>query len=130
MSLRSFPLDCERISFVAIDVEAVPDYAADGSRNGQQRTDAEGRLLYRVNALAIVEGESGGETVSVRVPFDDEPAIVPLSPVRFIDLTARPWAQGDRSGIALVASGVELVHSGNGRARKADPLAESQQAAA
>lgn len=124
MSLRSFPLDCERISFVAIDVEAVPDYAADGSRNGQQRTDADGRLLYRVNALAIVEGESGGETVAVRVPFDSEPNIVPLSPVRFSDLTARPWAQGDRSGIALVASGVEPATNANGRARKADPLAE------
>lgn len=130
MSLRSFPLDTTKMSFVAIDIQEVPDFDDSGARNGRQRTDADGRLLYRVNALAIVEGESGGETVAVRVPFDSEPSVAPLSPVRFTDLTARPWAQGDRSGIALVASGIESEHNGNGRHRKPEPQSQPEPAAA
>ena len=126
--LRSLPLDTERIRFVAIDVVPVYEFAQDGGRSDRQRSDDDGRLLYRVNALAIVEGEAGGETVQVRVPFDTEPGIAPLAQVRFSNLTARPWTQGDRSGIALVADGVEVDHSPNGRGRKPEPSAEPQAA--
>lgn len=128
--LKSFPLDSERMKFIAIDVQEVPDFDADGARNGKQRADADGRLLYRVNVLTLIDGEPGGETVAVRVAFDSEPTITPLSPVKFTDLTARPWAQGDRSGIALVASGVEVEGGNtNGRAKKADPFPAPEVAA-
>ena len=130
MSLKSIPVDTTRMQFIAVDVQEVPDYAADGTRNGQQRADQDGRLLFRVNVLAIVEGEPGGETVAIRVPFDGQPNIAPLTPIKFSDLMARPWAQGDRSGIALVASGVETDGHNNGRGRKSDPLAPAQEVAA
>ena len=130
MSLKSFPLDTERIRFVAIDVAQVYDYRDDGSKSDRQRTDNDGRLVYRVNALAIVEGEPGGETVAVRVSFDDEPAIVPLSPVKFTNLTARPWAQGDRNGIALVAHGVKVETNSNGRRKTSDPFTPPAEVAA
>jgi hypothetical protein len=122
MSLKSIPVDVTRIRFVAIDVANVFDYRDDGSRSDRQRTDADGRLVYRVNVLAIVEGEPGGETVAVRVSFDDEPNIAPLTPVKFQDLTAKPWTQGDRSGVALVASGIETEGSTNGRRKATDPF--------
>lgn len=130
MSLKSIPVDTTRMQFIAVDVQEVPDYAADGTRNGQQRADQDGRLLFRVNVLAIVEGEPGGETVAVRVSFDDEPAIVPLSPVKFTNLTARPWAQGDRNGIALVADGVEVETNSNGRRKTSDPFTPPAEVAA
>ena len=123
--LKTLPLDTARLSFIAIDIEPVPDYDASGNRNGGQRTDSDGRLLFRLNTLCLVEGESGGETIQVRIAVDsDPPAITPLSPVKFAGLVARPWQQDGRSGIALIAEGVE-VENANGRGRKpADPLAQ------
>ncbi|MFN8111480.1 MAG: hypothetical protein U0Y82_16820 [Thermoleophilia bacterium] len=124
--LKSFPLDTARMKFVAVDTVAVFEFTQDGGRSDRQRTDADGRLVFRVNTLCIVEGEAGGETVPVRVAFDAEPGIVPLTEVTFTNLQARPWAQGDRSGIALSADSCEPAHSQNGRARKPDPLASAE----
>lgn len=107
MSLRSIPVDASRIRFVVIDAEPVADFAADGTKNGRQRADMDGILLWRVNTLAMVEGIAGGETTPVRIAADQQPALAPLSEVRFLNLSARPWSQGDRSGVSLVADGIE-----------------------
>jgi hypothetical protein len=107
MSLRSIPVDADRIRFVVIDVEPVADFAADGTRNGKQRADQDGIPLWRVNTLAMVEGVAGGETTPVRIAADYAPTLAPLSQVRFLGLTARPWSQGDRNGVSLVAAGIE-----------------------
>ncbi len=115
MSLRSIPVDAGRIRFVVIDVEPVADFAADGTRNGRQRADADGIPLWRVNTLAMVEGIAGGETTPVRIAADYAPTLAPLAEVRFMGLTARPWTQGDRSGVSLVADGIEGQSPTNGR---------------
>jgi hypothetical protein len=128
--LKTLPLDTARLSFIAIDMEPVPDYDAAGNRNGGQRTDSDGRLLFRVNTLCLVEGESGGETIQVRIAVDnDPPTINPLSPVKFQGLVARPWQQDGRSGIALIADGVE-VEGGTTNGRKKDPFTPAQEVAA
>jgi hypothetical protein len=116
--LKSFPIDGDRIRFIAIDSQPVQDYDADGTRNGRQRADQDGVLLWRLNCLATVEGVPGGETVPVRIASDYQPAVAPLSEVRFTNLTARPWSQGERSGVALVADGIEGTDTPT-RARKA-----------
>lgn len=115
MSLRSIPVDAGRIRFVVIDVEPVADFAADGTRNGKQRADTDGVPLWRVNTLAMVEGIAGGETTPVRIAADYAPTLAPLAEVRFLGLTARPWTQGDRSGVSLVADGIEGQTTANGR---------------
>ena len=115
MSLRSIPVDAGRIRFVVIDVEEVPDFAADGTRNGRQRADADGVPLWRVNTLCMVDGIAGGETTPVRIAADYAPTLAPLSEVRFLNLHAKPWSQGDRSGVSLVADGIEGQSTTNGR---------------
>lgn len=114
MSLRSIPVDAGRIRFVVIDVEEVPDFSADGTRNGKQRADMDGVPLWRVNTLCMVDGIAGGETTPVRIAADYAPTLAPLSEVKFLNLHAKPWSQGDRSGVSLVADGIE-GQSTNGR---------------
>lgn len=118
MSLRSIPVDTARVRFLAIDVEPVADFNADGTRSGNQRADADGVPLWRVNTLAIVEGIGGGETTPVRVAADYRPTVQELAPVAFVNLQAKPWSQGDRSGVALVADGIEGQPTPNGRRRR------------
>lgn len=120
--LKSIPVAADRIRFISIDALEVFDYNDDGSRSDRQRTDADGRVFYRLNVLALVDGQAGGETVAVRVALDSEPSIPPLSPVRFTDLVARPWEQNGRSGISLVATGVEVEGTNGRNGAKKDPF--------
>lgn len=115
MSLRSIPVDADRIRFVAIDVEAVQDYNQDGTRSDRQRADQDGIPLWRVNTLCMVDGVAGGETTPIRIAADHAPVLAPLSEVRFVNLHAKPWSQGDRSGVALVADGLEDPGKGSRR---------------
>jgi hypothetical protein len=111
MSLRAIPVDADRIRFVVIDVEPVADFSADGSRSGKQRADTDGVPLWRVNTLAMVDGVAGGETTPVRIAGDHAPALAALSEIRFTSLVAKPWTQGDRSGVSLVAEGIDTGSS-------------------
>lgn len=124
MSLRSIPVDADRIRFVVIDVEPVADFAADGTRNGRQRADADGIPLWRVNTLAMVEGVAGGETTPVRIAADYAPTLAPLAEVKFLGLTARPWTQGDRNGVSLVAAGIEGADTSTRGRKQPEPVQE------
>jgi hypothetical protein len=126
--LKSIPVAADRIRFISIDHLEVASYNDDGTRSDQPRTDADGRIFYRLNCLALVDGQAGGETVAIRVAMDTEPSIPPLSPVRFTDLVARPWEQNGRSGVSLIATGVE-VEGGTTNGRKKDPFTPAQEVA-
>ena len=119
--MRNIPIDTTRIALAFIDCAPVDAYdrnTGEVMRGTQRRTD-EGTPMWNVNALAIVEGVDGGETVRVRVPAETAPVFDPLARIEFDELNARPWEQNGRSGVSLSASAVRVAGSSNGRAKHA-----------
>jgi hypothetical protein len=118
--MRNIPIDTTRIALAFIDCAAVDAYdrtTGEVMRGTQRRSD-EGMPLWNVNALAIVEGVDGGETVRVRVPAETAPVFDPLARIEFDELNARPWEQNGRSGVSLSATAVRVAGSSNGRASR------------
>jgi hypothetical protein len=118
-NVRAIPVNTSSMSVAFID--AVPIEAYDRERNvklnGQQAADPDGVPLWHVNALCVVEGEDGGETVRIKVASDDKPSFAPLDKVEFDNLLARPWDNNGRSGISFSASGIRSAGASNGRTR-------------
>ena len=93
MSLRSIPVDADRIRFVAIDVEAVQDYNQDGTCSDRQRADQDGVPLWRVNTLCMVDGVAGGAKVGVDSQNPNRVAlsvafVPPGDPTGYVEATA------------------------------------------
>ena len=111
--MRTIPVDVSRMRFAAIDVVPVTVY-----ETGEVKTNKEGVPAWRVNTLCVVDGEAGGETVAVRLNAVRAPDFPPLTSVVFDGLSAMPWSQEGRSGVAFLADGVSAEASSvNGRAK-------------
>jgi hypothetical protein len=119
--MRSIPIDPARLSLAFIDAAPVARRHPETRQilQGQQAGDENGTPLWTVNALAVVAGEAGGETVRVKVPADTMPAFEPLARVECDDLTARAWELDGRSGISLSASAIRVAGASNGTGTKA-----------
>jgi hypothetical protein len=104
--MKQFPVDQARLSFILVDLVPVVD-----RDTGEQRSDRDGVPAWRANALTTMEGEPGGEVISVRINAPKCPDLSPLSAVEFDSLTARGWEMDGRSGISLSASGVRPAGS-------------------
>jgi hypothetical protein len=118
--MRSIPVDQARLSLAFIDAAPVAQRHPDTRQviPGRQALDDTGVPLWNVNALAVVAGEAGGETVRIKVPHDTEPAFEPLARIECENLAARSWEMDGRSGVSLSASAIRLAGSSNGSAGK------------
>lgn len=98
--MKTIPVDTSRITLLiggAIEPATTP--------TGAQRQDRNGKALFNVPVLAVVEGGSP-DTLTVRVP-GPVAALAPLTPVRLVGLMARPWQMDGRSGTSFTAEAVQ-----------------------
>ncbi len=101
--MRMFPIDTARLGVVR-GIEVRPDT----DQNGEAKRSQDGVPVWVVEVLH--HAESGrAEVERVKVVAADAPTVMPLAPVRFVDLVARPWQLGSRSGVALFAAAVEAA---------------------
>lgn len=111
--MRSLPIATDALSFTLIEV--VPRLNFDTKQQESEKDT--GHLAWTVRVLC--QGDERPEVLEVRVYAPVEPAIPPLTPVRFGRLAARTWQQGDRSGVSFSADSVGMLPATNGR--KAEP---------
>jgi hypothetical protein len=104
------PIDTTRLKFLVVaaaeplrqDEEGKPREA------GAPRTDVNGEVLWRVQLVALGDGEA--EIIRVAVPGD--PKVGQGEMVAVEGLTAQAWEMEGRSGMAFRA---QLVRSASGR---------------
>ncbi len=95
---------------IPVDVSKLQTLAGGGAtplldQGGQQKHDQEGRPLFVLPIVALVEGGMP-EVFSVRVP-GAPPELATLTPLRLVGLVARPWSIGDRSGVTFSCASVQ-----------------------
>ena len=119
--MRSLPIRTDRMRFALVDVVPVTVY-----ETGEVKTDKQGRPAWRLNCLVLFDGDPGGEVLPIRVNSEKAPDFPALSTICFENLSALPWQQNDRSGVAFMADGVSLeTASLNGRVKNAERVAEA-----
>ncbi len=97
-------LDVSGIGFtVGSDFEPVTDFATK-----QPKADADGVPLVQVSLVASFKtawGKTQSAVLPVRLP--EGKVLAPGTPVRPVGLTAIPWSQNGKSGVAYRASALE-----------------------
>jgi len=97
--MRTIPVDP---SIICLVLGAQP-----AMRDGHARTDHDGQPLVEVTAAYLPGGADRPEMLTVRIPAAKVPAALsPATPVRFEQLTARPWQMDGRGGISYTATAV------------------------
>lgn len=97
--MRTIPVDCSKLTLLVAGA-IQPATTQDGS----PRRDGAGRPLFTVPVIVMVEG-GNADTLTVRVA-GPVPQVPPLTPVKFSNLVARPWAMDGRSGVSYSADGI------------------------
>jgi hypothetical protein len=98
------PIDTSRLQFLVVaPAEPLRQYEEGKPREAwAPRTDANGELLWRVQLVALGEGEA--EIIRVAVP--GEPKVAQGEIVRVDGLTAQAWEMEGRSGMAFRARAI------------------------
>lgn len=100
--MRQIPVD-PNLLFLVLGVQPA-------MRDGHARTDPDGQPLVEVTAAYLPGGADRPEMLTVRIPAAKAPATLPpATPVRFEQLTARPWQMDGRGGISYTATAVRPV---------------------
>jgi len=74
-------------------------------KNGEQVVGVDGTPVVNVSALRPASSDDKAGVLEVRVPANRvDKSLTPYSPIRFEDLTARPWAYERNSGVVWEAS--------------------------
>ncbi len=112
------PIDTSRLQFLVVaGAEPLRQYEEGKPREAwAPRTDASGEVLWRVQLVALGDGEA--EIIRVAVPGD--PNVGQGEMVGLDGLTAQAWEMDGRSGMAFRAQTVRPV---SGRAAAADKAA-------
>jgi hypothetical protein len=98
------PVDTSRLQFLVV-AEAEPLRQFEEGKRREEwapRTDANGELLWRVQLVALGDGEA--EIIRVSVPGD--PNVRQGEMVRVDGMTAQAWEMDGRSGMAFRAVSV------------------------
>jgi hypothetical protein len=105
------PIDTSRLQFLVVaPAEPLRQYEEGKPREAwAPRTDVNGEILWRVQLVALGDGEA--EIIRVAVPGD--PDVSQGEMVRVDGLTAQAWEMEGRSGMAFRAS---AIRSNSGRA--------------
>lgn len=103
--MKTIPVDTTRLTFMvggAIQPATQPDGTPKRNRNGQ--------ALWNAPVVVVSDG-SNAEAFVVRIP-GPVPQVAPLTPVKLVGLTARPWTmEGGRSGVSFTAESVQPATS-------------------
>jgi hypothetical protein len=112
------PIDTSRLQFLVVAAaEPLKQYEEGKPRERwAPRTDTNGELLWRVQLVALGDGEA--EIIRVSVPGD--PGVALGEMVRVDAMTAQAWEMDGRSGMAFRATAIN----------SARPRAGSEKAAA
>jgi hypothetical protein len=104
------PIDTSRLKFLVVaPAEPLRQYEEGKPREAwAPRTDVNGEVLWRVQLVALGDGEA--EIIRVAVPGD--PKLAQGEMVRADGLTAQAWEMEGRSGMAFRA---RAIASGGGR---------------
>ena len=104
------PIDTARLKFLVVaPAEPLRQYEEGKPREAwAPRTDVNGEVLWRVQLVALGEGEA--EIIRVAVPGD--PKVAQGEMVRADGLTAQAWEMEGRSGMAFRA---RAIASSSGR---------------
>jgi hypothetical protein len=110
------PIDTSRLQFLVVaPAEPLRQFEEGKPREAwAPRTDANGEVLWRVQLVALGDGEA--EIIRVAVPGD--PNVSQGEMCRVEGMTAQAWEMEGRSGMAFRASAVRPV-SGRAAGEKA-----------
>lgn len=99
------PIDTTHITFLAAaPPEPVLDYDSK-----TPKVDESGQPVFGVQLVALTGG--GAEVLGVKVTGEPK-GIGQGTMVKVAELTAQPWAMGDRSGVAFRAARIEAASTG------------------
>jgi hypothetical protein len=103
------PIDTSRLKFLVVaPAEPLRQYEEGKPRDAwAPRTDVNGEVLWRVQLVALGEGEA--EIIRVAVPGD--PNVAQGEMVALDGLTAQAWEMDGRSGTAFRAQAVKSASS-------------------
>ena len=106
------PIDTSRLQFLVVAAaEPLRQYEEGKPREAwAPRTDASGEVLWRVQLVALGDGEA--EIIRVAVPGD--PKVSQGEMVRVEEMTAQAWEMDGRSGMAFRAAAVRSVPAAQG----------------
>ena len=100
--MKTLPIDTSKMTaFIGGAIQPAT------KEDGTQRHDREGRPLFNVPVVLIIEG-ANAEALSVRIPGPIVQA-APMTPVQVEQLEARPWSFDGRSGVSFSATAVKPV---------------------
>jgi len=101
-------LDTSQVAFtVGSEPEPVIDF-----QTKLHRTDDQGRPIFGVQLIATFKDDKSGKVKSEILNVKIAGTLTPLpigSPVRVAEMTAFPWVNNDRSGIAYRAAAIEPI---------------------
>ena len=111
------PIDTSRLKFLVVAAaEPLRQYEEGKPRESwAPRTDVNGEVLWRVQLVALGDGEA--EIIRVAVPGD--PNVAQGETVVLDGLTAQAWEMDGRSGMAFRAQVVKSATSRTGSGEKA-----------
>src|SRR3954449_2454795 len=103
------PIDTSRLRFLVVaPAEPMRQYEEGKPRETwAPRTDANGELLWRVQLVALGDGEAE----IIRVALVGEPKVSQGEMVRADGLTAHPWEMDGKSGVSFRC---QAIHSESG----------------
>ena len=104
------PIDTRRLKFLVVaPAEPLRQFEEGKPRESwAPRTDANGEILWRVQLVAMGDGEA--EIIRVALPGD--PKVAEADMVQVDALVAQPWEMEGRSGVSFRCA---AIHGGAGR---------------
>ena len=111
------PIDTSRLQFLVVAAaEPLKQYEEGKPRESwAPRTDTNGELLWRVQLVALGDGEA--EIIRVSVPGD--PGVAQGEMVRVDGMTAQAWEMDGRSGMAFRATAIHSARPRSAGSEKA-----------
>ena len=103
------PIDTGRLQFMVVaPAEPLRQYEEGKPREAwAPRTDANGEVLWRVQLVAMGDGEA--EIIRVAVPGD--PKVAQADMVRLEGMMAQPWEMEGRSGVSFRCLAIRPANS-------------------
>jgi hypothetical protein len=103
------PIDTSRLQFlVAVPAEQLFQYEEGKPRQAwAPRTDANGEILWRVQLVALGDGEAD----IIRVSLPGDPKLSQGELVRVEGMTAQAWEMDGKSGMAFRANAIRAANA-------------------
>jgi hypothetical protein len=105
--MRNIPVAAESVLFICT---TTPQARIANRETGEVKQNKAGQTLYQVGVCAIQTDGEREEATTLQVTVPGEPrGLTRGAPVRFTNLVAMPWEQGDRHGVAYRAESIAPI---------------------